>query len=92
MNRWLVMSLLEKIKEEPIPEGYNREGVILTSGGVFFAVTEKKVMVLGKEVIRTEIERAKDLPEGFIFSENYTPRIYIEGGKVTAVEILKKIE
>jgi len=86
------MSLLDRIKEEPLPEGYDREGVIFTSGGVFFAVTEKKVMVLGKEVVRTEIEKAKDLPEGFIFSENYTPRIYIEGGKVIAVEILKKSE
>ena len=86
------MSLLDKIKEEPIPEGYDLEGIILTSGGVFFAVTEKKVMVLGKEVVRTEIEKAKDLPEGFIFSESYTPRIYIESGKVVAVEILKKQE
>jgi hypothetical protein len=82
------MSLLEKIKGQPLPEGYEREGIILPP--VFFAVTEKKVMVLGKEVVKTELEKAKDLPEGFIFSENYTPRIYIEGGKVTAIEILKK--
>jgi len=82
------MALLNKIKEEPIPEGYEREGIILPP--TFFAVTEKKVMVLGKEVIKKEIEKAKDLPEGFIFSEKYTPRIYIENGKVVAVEILKK--
>ena len=83
------MSLLDKIKEEALPEGYEREGIIIPP--VFFAVTEKKVMVLGKEVIKKEIEKAKDLPEGFIFSEQYTPRIYIEGGKVQAVEILKKV-
>ena len=82
------MSLLEKIKGQPLPEGYDREGIILPP--MFYAVTEKKVMVLGKEVVKTELEKAKDLPEGFIFSENYTPRIYIEGGKVTAIEILKK--
>lgn len=83
------MALLNKIKDEPLPEGYEREGIILPP--VFFAVTEKKVMVLGKEVVKKEIEKAKDLPEGFIFSEEYTPRIYIEGGKVIAVEILKKV-
>lgn len=82
------MSLLEKIKGQPLPEGYDREGIILPP--MFYAVTQKKVMVLGKEVVKTELEKAKDLPEGFIFSENYTPRIYIEGGKVTAIEILKK--
>jgi len=83
-----LMSLLDKIKEEPLPEGYEREGIIIPP--VFFAVTEKKVMVLGKEVVKKEIEKAKDLPEGFIFSEQYTPRVYIEGGKVIAIEILKK--
>jgi hypothetical protein len=82
------MSLLDKIKEEPLPTGYEREGIIIPP--VFFAVTEKKVMVLGKEVVKKEIEKAKDLPEGFIFSQEYTPRIYIEAGKVIAVEILKK--
>jgi hypothetical protein len=82
------MSLLDKIKGQPLPEGYDREGIILPP--MFFAVTEKKVMVLGKEVVKKELEKAKDLPEGFIFSENYTPRIYIEGGKVAAIEILKK--
>jgi hypothetical protein len=82
------MSLLEKIKGQAPPEGYEREGIILPP--MFYAVTEKKVMVLGKEVVKTELEKAKDLPEGFIFSENYTPRIYIEGGKVVAIEILKK--
>jgi len=85
----MIMSMLEKIKDEPLPEGYEREGIIIPP--VFFAVTEKRVMVLGKEVVKKEIEKAKDLPEGFIFSEQYTPRIYIEGGKVVAVEILKKI-
>ena len=83
------MAMLEKIKDEPLPEGYEREGIILPP--VFYAVTEKKVLVLGKEVVKKEIEKAKDLPEGFIFSDQYTPRIYIENGKVIAVEILKKI-
>lgn len=83
------LSLLNKIKEEPLPEGYEREGIILPP--VFFAETEKKVMVLGKEVVKKEIEKTKDLPEGFIFKEEYTPRVYIENGKVIAIEILKKI-
>ncbi|MHA1145227.1 MAG: hypothetical protein ACTSRW_10855 [Candidatus Helarchaeota archaeon] len=80
---------LDEILKEDLPEGYEREGVVIPP--VFYAVTEKKTMVLGKEVVKKEIERQDDLPEGFIFSADYTPRLYIKGGKVVAVEILKKV-
>ena len=82
-------AILDEILESEIPEGYEREGVVIPP--VFYAVTEKKVMVLGKEVIKKDIEKASGLPEGFIFSADYTPRLLIKSGKVIAIEILKKV-
>ena len=82
-------AILDEVLNNDLPEGYEREGVVVPP--VFYAVTEKKVMVLGKEVIKKEIEKASGLPEGFIFDDNYTPRLFIKDGKVIAVEILKKI-
>ncbi|MHA1379590.1 MAG: hypothetical protein ACTSRG_14550 [Candidatus Helarchaeota archaeon] len=81
--------ILDEVLKNDLPEGYEREGVVIPP--VFYAVTEKKVMVLGKEVIKKDIEKASGLPEGFIFSEDYTPRLLIKEGKVIAVEILKKV-
>lgn len=81
--------VLDEILEAELPEGYEREGVVIPP--VFYAVTEKKVMVLGKEMIKKDIELASGLPEGFVFSEEYTPRLLIRDGKVIAIEILKKI-
>lgn len=81
--------VLDEILKSDLPTGFDREGVVIPP--VFFAVTEKKTMVLGKEVVKKEIEKQTELPEGFIFSADYTPRLYIKGGKVVAVEILKKL-
>ncbi|NVM02057.1 MAG: hypothetical protein HWN67_06955 [Candidatus Helarchaeota archaeon] len=82
-------AILDEILKNDLPEGYEREGVVIPP--VFYAVTEKKVMVLGKEVIKKDIEKASGLPEGFIFSSDYTPRLLIKNGKVIAIEILKKV-
>lgn len=79
--------ILDKFKEDP-PEDYVREGIIVFPD--YYAVIEKKATIMGKETIKREIEKAEGLPQGFIFSPDYTPRILIEGGKVVAVEILKK--
>ncbi|MHA1229465.1 MAG: hypothetical protein ACTSRP_02850 [Candidatus Helarchaeota archaeon] len=85
----MVQEILDKFKEEP-PEGYIREGIIIPPD--YYAVIEKKAMIMGKETTKTEIEKTEGLPEGFIFSPEYTPRILIEKGKVIAIEILKKKE
>lgn len=82
-------AILDEVMKNDLPEGYEREGVVIPP--VFYAVTEKKVMVLGKEVIKKDIEKASGLPEGFIFSADYTPRLLIKNGKVIAIEILKKV-
>ncbi|MFX1451430.1 MAG: hypothetical protein ACFFCM_11340 [Promethearchaeota archaeon] len=82
-------AILDEVLKNDLPEGYEREGVVIPP--IFYAVTEKKVMVLGKEVVKKDIEKASGLPEGFIFSADYTPRLLIKGGKVIAIEILKKV-
>ncbi|TFF87138.1 MAG: hypothetical protein EU549_05340 [Promethearchaeota archaeon] len=79
--------ILSKFEEEP-PEGYNREGIIVPPD--YYAVIEKKATIMGKETVKREIEKTENLPHGFIFSPDYTPRILIEDGKVVAIEILKK--
>ena len=84
----LASALLEEIKSSDVPSGYSREGIIIPP--TYYAVMEKKSTVLGKEVTKTEIEKTTDLPEGFIFSPDYVPRLYIKSGKVVAIEILKK--
>ncbi|MHA1270705.1 MAG: hypothetical protein ACTSPY_13005 [Candidatus Helarchaeota archaeon] len=84
----MVQEVLDKFKEEP-PEGYVREGIIIPPD--YYAVIEKKATIMGKETTTREIEKAESLPQGFIFSPDYTPRILIENGKVVAIEILKKV-
>ncbi|MBD3230265.1 MAG: hypothetical protein GF329_18955 [Candidatus Lokiarchaeota archaeon] len=75
-------------KFEDTPEGYSREGVIIPPD--YYAVIEKKATIMGKETVKREIEKTESLPQGFIFSPDYTPRILIENGEVVAIEILKK--
>ncbi|MHA1694817.1 MAG: hypothetical protein ACTSWR_07015 [Candidatus Helarchaeota archaeon] len=83
----MTQEILNKFKEEP-PEGYIREGIIIPPD--YYAVIEKKATIMGKETIKRDLEKAEGLPQGFIFSPDYTPRILIENGKVVAIEILKK--
>jgi len=83
----MAQEILDKFKEDP-PEGYIREGIIIPPD--YYAVIEKKTTIMGKESVKREIEKAENLPQGFIFSPDYTPRILIENGKVVAIEILKK--
>ena len=80
--------ILDKVLKEDPPEGYAREGIIITPD--YYAVIEKKATIMGKETVTSDIEKAEGLPQGFIFSKDYTPRILIENGKVVAIEVLKK--
>ena len=87
-------SLTDELKNlllnEPLAEGFTREGIIV--GNDYYAITESKANVLGKEVINQEIQRVDDLPDGLLFDTNYGLRIHVNSnGKVDAVELLKKI-
>jgi len=85
----LSSEILDKILKIDPPAGYTREGIIIPPD--YYAVIEKKATIMGKETIKRDIEKAEGLPQGFIFSDDYTPRILIEQGKVLAIEILKKV-
>ncbi|MBD3230264.1 MAG: hypothetical protein GF329_18950 [Candidatus Lokiarchaeota archaeon] len=88
-------SLTDELKEtllsEELAEGFNREGIVV--GKDYYAVTESKANVLGKEVTNQEIQKAEDLPDGLLFDVNYGIRIHVDSdGQVDAVEVLKKKE
>ena len=88
-------SLTEDLKkillDEELVSEFTREGIIV--GKDYYAVTESKANVLGKEVISQEIQKAEGLPDGLLFDITYGIRIHVESnGKVDAIEILKKKE
>lgn len=87
----LTDDLKEKLLSEELEGEFKREGIIV--GKDYYAVTESKANVLGKEVINQEIQKAEELPDGLLFDNDYGIRIHVESdGKVDAIEILKKKE
>jgi len=81
-------TVMQKLEEIAIPEGFEREMIII--GSQTYAVIEKVQTFLGKKKIEKVIERISSVPEGVFFAEGYTPRILSENGKVLAIEFLKK--
>lgn len=87
----LTDDLKDKLLSEELEGEFKREGIIV--GKDYYAVTESKANVLGKEVINQEIQKAEELPDGLLFDNDYGIRIHVESdGKVDAIEILKKKE
>jgi len=81
-----IMTKLEEIK---IPEGYEREMIII--GNHAYSVVEKKKIFLGEEHIEKAIEEIGTIPEGIFFAANYSPRVLSESGKILAIEFLKRV-
>ncbi|MHA1687748.1 MAG: hypothetical protein ACTSUN_00165 [Promethearchaeota archaeon] len=81
--------VLKKLEEIEIPQGYERELVII--GNHAYAVVEKIQTFLGEKKIEKAIERVGSIPEGVFFAKNYTPRLLTEGGKIIAIEFLKRV-
>ena len=80
-------AIMEKLEEVPIPEGYERELIII--GNHAYSIVEKVQTFLGKKQSTKEIEQVGSIPEGIFFAEGYSPRVLSEGGKIVAVEFLK---
>ena len=74
---------------EAIPDGFDREAIIL--GQDFYGVVKSVAKVLGKEVVNTEIQITTELPDGSLFNNAYGLRFLIKDGKVAAIEILKRL-
>ena len=81
-----IMAKLEEIK---IPEGYEREMIII--GNHAYSVVEKVKTFLGEKQVEKAIEEIGTIPEGIFFAQNYSPRILSESGKILAIEFLKRI-
>ena len=82
--------ILEVLDEEGVPEGYEREMIIM--GPKAYSVAEKKQTFLGKEQVEKVLEPISSLPEGIFFAEGYVPRVLVENKTVVAIEFLKKEE
>ena len=82
--------IIETLDEEGIPDGYEREMVIM--GDKAYSVAEKVQTFLGKKQVEKVLEPISSLPEGIFFAEGYIPRVLVEDKIVVAVEFLKKAE
>lgn len=82
------MVSVDDVLKEAIPDGYAREAVIIPP--TLYAIAETKTSVMGKEVVKSSVEKAEGLEDGFMFSNEYTPRLHINDGKIVAIEVLKK--
>ncbi len=79
--------IMQKLEEIKIPEGYERELIII--GNHAYAVVEKVQTFLGKRKVEKVIEQVGSIPEGIFFAEGYSPRVLSENGKIVAIEFLK---
>lgn len=85
----LPKDLKQKILDEKLPDGFDREGII--RGKDFYGVARSVSKVMGKEIVKEEITKT-EIPDGIMFDKSYGIRMLIEGGKIDAVEILKRKE
>ncbi|NHI92398.1 MAG: hypothetical protein EAX96_07825 [Candidatus Lokiarchaeota archaeon] len=81
--------LKEKILNESLPDGFEREGII--RGKDFYGIARSVSKVLGKEIVKEEIQKT-EIPEGMLFDTLYGVRMLIKDGKIDAIEILKRKE
>ncbi|MFX1294255.1 MAG: hypothetical protein ACFFD2_05280 [Promethearchaeota archaeon] len=86
----LSVKMKEKLLGEALPNGFEREGIII--GNDYFGIIKSTSIVLGKTVESSDIQKTEDLPDGQLFDSKYGIRLMIEGGNVAAIEILKRKE
>jgi hypothetical protein len=79
-----------KLMGETLPEGFEREGIII--GTDYYGVIKSTSTVLGKTVESEDIQKTEELPDGQLFDSKYGIRLMIEGGNVAAIEVLKRKE
>lgn len=83
-------AIMQKLEEIAIPDGYERELIII--GSHAYSVVEKVQKFLGKTQTEKVVERVGSIPEGIFFAEEYSPRVLTENGKILAIEFLQKME
>ncbi|MHA1267288.1 MAG: hypothetical protein ACTSRS_18770 [Candidatus Helarchaeota archaeon] len=87
-----VLSILNEMRDEPVPEGYEREACIISRD--FFVPVEMKSSILGKDTSTVKFEKSSYIPEGFFTlpSESYRPRLLVRNGKILAIDFLVNTE
>ncbi|MHA1263994.1 MAG: hypothetical protein ACTSRS_02065 [Candidatus Helarchaeota archaeon] len=86
----LSAEMKEKLMSEPLPEGFEREGIIL--GRDYYGIIKSTSTVLGKIVESEDIQKTEELPDGQLFDSKYGIRLLVENGNIAAVELLKRKE
>jgi len=81
--------LKKKLLDEALPDGFDREGII--RGKDFYGIATSVSKVMGKEIKKEEIAKT-EVPDGIMFDKTYGIRMLIKGGKIDAVEVLKRKE
>jgi len=84
----LSVEMKEKLLGEALPEGFDREGIII--GNDYYGILKSTSTVLGKTVESSDIQKTEELPDGQLFNESYGIRLLVENGNIIAVEILKR--
>ena len=88
-QRGLSNEKIEKIKEKilktELSAGYQRLNLIV--GHTLFAAVSKTAKIFGKDVVETDWEPVKKVPEGMLELEDHVLRVYFD---VEAIEVLEK--
>ncbi len=87
-----IEKIKEKILKTELSAGYQRLNLIV--GHTLFAAVSKTAKIFGKDVVETDWEPVKKVPEGMIELEDHVLRVYFDekNGIVEAVEVLEKGE
>ena len=85
-------TIKERILNAEVSDGYKRLNLIL--GHTLYAAVSKTAKVFGKEVIETDWEPVRNVPQDMVELENHMLRVYfdVKKGIVEAVEVLEKAE
>ncbi|MHA1131242.1 MAG: hypothetical protein ACTSQI_08980 [Candidatus Helarchaeota archaeon] len=87
-----VLAILNVMKAELIPEGFEREACIISRD--FYVPVEHKASIFGKDTSTIKFEKSSYLPEGFFTlpSEAYRPRLLVRNGKIMGLDLLVKVD
>ncbi|RDE12479.1 MAG: hypothetical protein C4K49_09955 [Candidatus Thorarchaeota archaeon] len=82
-----LQDMIKELENEPTPEGYKRELLIVYNE--LYTVAEHKVVVFGHEKVERRFEKVRDPPEGTFMAEGFIPRVIVKDRKVLGIELLK---
>ena len=82
-----VKKTIEIIKDLEVPEGMQREIVII--GNQVYSATKEFHKLFKKEIVR--LDPMDDLPDGGFPASDYYTRLFIHNGKVSFIELFSEM-